>query len=60
MTRIYALERLLEHGPLTLAQLMEITRWPRYTLTGTLRRLEADHIVAVKRAPGGYVYGLVS
>lgn len=59
MTRIYALERLLEHGPLTLAQLVEITRWPRYTLTGTLRRLAGDGIVAVRRGRP-CVYGLVA
>ena len=45
MTRIYALERLLEHGPLTIGELIEITRWPRYTLTGSLTRLQKDGIV---------------
>ncbi len=49
MTRIYALERLLEHGPLTLQQLIEITGWPLNTLNGTLRRLRADRIVAADR-----------
>ena len=57
MTRIYALERLLEHGPLTLAELVAITGWPRYTLTGTLRRLAADGIVAMQRGRP-CVYGL--
>lgn len=45
MTRIYALERLLEHGPLTIGELIAITRWPRYTLTGSLTRLRKDGIV---------------
>jgi predicted transcriptional regulator len=55
MTRIYALERLLEHGPLTISQLIDITRWPRNTLVGTLRRLRDDRIVTVD---SGNVYRL--
>jgi DNA-binding MarR family transcriptional regulator len=62
MTRIYALERLLEHGPLTQAQLVEITRWPRYTITGSLRRLiQRDRIVRKMQREKGVlrcVYGL--
>lgn len=47
MTRIYALERLLEHGPLRMAELIAITRWPRYTLTGSLARLRRHGIVTL-------------
>lgn len=50
MTRIYALERLLEHGALTISELITITGWPRYTLTGSLTRLRLDGIV---RSNGG-------
>jgi len=28
MTRTYAAQRLLEHGPLTFREFVEITRWP--------------------------------
>lgn len=50
MTRIYALERLLEHGQLSEQEITEITRWPRNTVTNTLRRLMDHSIVAMQRA----------
>lgn len=52
MTRPYALVRLLEHGPLTLAEMLEITRWPyRCTQAMLTRLIEERRIVAVKVGP---------
>lgn len=39
MTRPYAATRLLEHGPLTFAEMLEITGWSEKTLESALRRL---------------------
>jgi DNA-binding MarR family transcriptional regulator len=40
MTRPYAMCRLLEHGPLRFAEMLEITRWPKPHLEIVLDRLE--------------------
>lgn len=39
MTRTYAAKRLLEHGPLTAAQFIEITGWEERTCRRTLQQL---------------------
>lgn len=39
MTHTYAIRRLLEHGPLTFAELVEITGWERDNLTDVLRHM---------------------
>jgi hypothetical protein len=39
MTRTYAAKRLLEHGPLTAAQFIEITGWKERTCRRTLQQL---------------------
>lgn len=39
MTRTYALRRLLEHGPLTVREVQEITGWERRHVDNTLRAL---------------------
>lgn len=39
MTREYAARRLLEHGPLTHAQLVQITGWPAKSVSCVMRKL---------------------
>ena len=46
MTRAYALTRLLEHGPLTFAEMVEITGWTLPTVDSTIRRLMRKKIIA--------------
>lgn len=59
MTRPYACKRLLEHGPLTLAELLEITRWPYRCTTEMLVRLMAEgSVVAEKVSPHRNLYRL--
>lgn len=36
MTREYVMKRLLEHGPLTIAELLEITGWQRRAVWAAL------------------------
>jgi hypothetical protein len=36
MTRTYTAKRLLEHGPLTFRQLLEITGWKRHEIEKTI------------------------
>jgi hypothetical protein len=49
MTRPYALRRLLDLGPLTLAELIDITRWPYRATQAMLTRLQDEgRVVAVK------------
>lgn len=52
MSRTYAARRLLEHGPLTLREIREITRWPHGTVKNILARLIARCVVTPRRAPG--------
>ena len=45
MTRAHAARALLAHGPLTLAEFLEVTRWPYRSAQGVLSRLiEAGHV----------------
>lgn len=39
MTRTHAAKRLLEHGPLTFAEMLEITGWKLKQVDGTLQKL---------------------
>lgn len=49
MTRTYALKRLLEHGPLTRAEITAITGWPAKTVKAALRQtLMTDVVRRVK------------
>ena len=41
MTRKYALARLLEHGPLSIAELLEITGWDRRAVWAALSSIGA-------------------
>lgn len=49
MTRPYALARLLDHGPLTLAELIEVTRWPYRSTTAMLTRLQEEGRIVAER-----------
>ena len=48
MKRTYAAARLLEHGPLTMGELLEVTRWPRSTVDWVLRELMAIGLVVAE------------
>jgi hypothetical protein len=51
MTRNHAARRLLEHGPLTLAEFLAITGWPYRAAQATLTRLlDAGDVEAEKDA----------
>jgi hypothetical protein len=59
MTRTYAARRLLEHGPLTLAEFLCITRWPYRTAQRALENLQdAGAVVSERIAPHRNVYRL--
>jgi hypothetical protein len=45
MTRTYALRKLLEHGPLTFPELLQITRWEREQLAMALDELDMNREV---------------
>lgn len=45
MTHSYACIRLLQHGPLTFTQLLEITGWPRISVEYVVRKLVAAGIL---------------
>jgi hypothetical protein len=49
MTRTYALQMLLEHGPLTWPEILEITGWRTKIAASALRRL--CHMGSVMRVP---------
>lgn len=48
MKKTYALARLLEHGPLTMGEVLEITRWKRKTAEFAIRELRAAQIVTAR------------
>lgn len=52
MTRTYALRCLLEHGPLTFAQALEVTGWPVPTLWSAIRRLLRAQVIRVLNMAG--------
>jgi DNA-binding MarR family transcriptional regulator len=52
MTRAYAIRRLLEHGPLTFAELLEIVGCTGKTLTDILARMAARREVERFFVPG--------
>lgn len=45
MTRTYAAKRLLEHGPLTMGEIVTITGWPVRVCRRALQNLEQTGIV---------------
>lgn len=59
MTRTYCLSRLLEHGGLTTAELLEITGWPRDSVRSALTNLMANgRVEAVTVGPHRNLYVL--
>ena len=56
MTRTYTLKRLLEHGALSLAEMIEITGWGYRTTWRALERLQVDGIVITEGNPQNRVY----
>jgi len=56
MTRTYCLKRLLEHGGLTLSELVEITGWGYRTAWRAVERLQVDGIVKTEGKPQKRVY----
>lgn len=59
MTHTYAARRLLEHGPLTLSEFLQITRWPYRTAQRTLENLiDAGAVVAESAGPHRNLYRL--
>lgn len=48
MTRTYAARKLLEHGPLTLSEFLQITRWPYRTAQRTLENLQEVGLVVAE------------
>lgn len=45
MTRTYALRRLLEHGPMTLAEIVDCTGWRWATAKNALDALLDQHLI---------------
>jgi predicted transcriptional regulator len=59
MTRTYTAKRLLEHGPLTWRELLEITGWREGALKGAIQSLiETEVVVAEKATAHRNVYRL--
>lgn len=60
MTRTYALKRLLEHGPMTPAEIVECTRWTARQADSALGALKACGLVLQVQRPQsarrGYAY----
>jgi DNA-binding MarR family transcriptional regulator len=52
VTRTYAVRRLLEHGPLTFAELLDITSWPQWGVEQALESLEKRGFVRRFHVPG--------
>jgi hypothetical protein len=53
MKKTYAMRRLLEHGPMTMDEIVDCTRWPRYVCRWVLTYL-VDRIGEVDREDGVY------
>jgi hypothetical protein len=51
MTKTYAAKRLLEHGPLTAAQFIEITGWEERTCRRTLQQLVDTEVATIWNPP---------
>jgi predicted ArsR family transcriptional regulator len=61
MTRTYATRRLLEHGPLTMAEFLEITGWTWNAARSVLARLmESGAVQAEKVSAHRCVYRLAA
>jgi predicted transcriptional regulator len=61
MTRTYTAKRLLEHGPLTWRELLEITGWRESVLKGAIQNLiDSEFVVAEKASARRNVYRLAA
>jgi predicted transcriptional regulator len=61
MTRTYTAKRLLEHGPLTWRELLEITGWRESVLKGAIQNLiDTELVVAEKASSRRNVYRLAA
>ena len=60
MSRNYALTKLLEHGPLTIVQLRQITGWKAPLLHNALYRLTTRGTLAIANLEGQRHYRLVA
>ena len=58
MTRTYAVKRLLEHGPLTFGELVEITGWSPAQVSTTIDALGRTGLIAVRGQRMKFVYAL--
>ncbi len=59
MTRTYALYKLLEHGPLTLSEIVEICGWSKRTCSRAIWRLIEQGMVRREHGPGRFRYALL-
>lgn len=59
MTRAYAAKRLLEHGPLTFRDFMEITGWTIHSAKNVIERLEKAGDVRPENIDGHRHYAIV-
>ena len=60
MTHTYAARRLLEHGPLTMAEFMEITGWSWNSARSALNRLMERGEVYAEKINRNRIYRLAS
>lgn len=61
MKKVYAAAKLLEHGPLRMGELIEITRWDRKICEWVMRELVSlGIVVAEKHGPKRSTYRLAS
>lgn len=58
MTRTYAAKRLLEHGPLTFGQLVEITGWTYAQVSSVLLCLDKAGLLEVSGRSKKSIYAL--
>lgn len=58
MTRTYAAKRLLEHGPLTFGQFVEITGWNAAQVSSVLLALEKSGCLQIDGPIRKFVYSL--
>lgn len=61
MPKTYAAKRLLEHGPLSFAEMLEITGWKYRQLDGAVRSMLKTQVIRAVHVPGCHrsVYELV-
>lgn len=54
MTRMHALQQLLKHGPLTFAEMVEVTGWTKEQVTRTKKNLVEKRLVRRARLYKGW------